>query len=45
MPRKKQFGIEEVKEKAMVAFWDNGYKATSLQDLVGYHGHQPRQPV
>lgn len=34
MPRKKQFGIQEVKEKAMVAFWDNGYRATSLQDLV-----------
>ncbi|MYA28580.1 MAG: TetR/AcrR family transcriptional regulator, partial [Nitrospira sp. SB0666_bin_27] len=34
MPRKKQFGIDEVKEKAMVAFWDHGYRATSLQDLV-----------
>jgi len=38
MPRKKQFGIEEVKEKAMVAFWDNGYRATSLQDLVDAMG-------
>lgn len=34
MSRKKQFDIEEVKEKAMTAFWDNGYRATSLQDLV-----------
>ena len=38
MPRKKQFGIEEVKEKAMVAFWDHGYRATSLQDLVDTMG-------
>ena len=38
MPRKKQFGVEEVKEKAMVAFWDNGYRATSLQDLVEVMG-------
>ena len=38
MPRKKQFGIDEVKEKAMVAFWDHGYRATSLQDLVDTMG-------
>ena len=38
MSRKKQFVIEEVKEKAMVAFWDNGYRATSLQDLVDATG-------
>lgn len=34
MSRKKQFGIDEVMHKAMVAFWDQGYRATSLQDLV-----------
>ena len=34
MPRKKQFGVDDVMQKAMVAFWDHGYKATSLQDLV-----------
>ncbi len=34
MPRKKQFVIDEVKEKAMIAFWGQGYNATSLQDLV-----------
>ena len=38
MARKKQFGIDEVKEKAMVAFWDHGYRATSLQDLVDTMG-------
>ena len=34
MSRKKQFVIDEVKKKAMVAFWGQGYNATSLQDLV-----------
>ena len=34
MPRKKQFEIEEVKVKALIAFWDSGYRATSLQDLI-----------
>lgn len=34
MPRKKQFGIDDVMHKALVAFWDHGYRATSLQDLV-----------
>ena len=34
MPRKKQFGVDDVMHKAMVAFWDHGYQATSLQDLV-----------
>ena len=34
MPRKKQFGVDEVKQKAMIAFWGRGYNATSLQDLV-----------
>ena len=34
MPRKKQFDIDDVMHKAMIAFWDNGYRATSLQNLV-----------
>lgn len=34
MPRKKLFGIDDVMHKAMIAFWDQGYKTTSLQDLV-----------
>ncbi len=34
MSRKKQFGTDVVMEKAMVAFWDHGYRGTSLQDLV-----------
>ena len=38
MPRKKQFAVEDVRQKAMVAFWSRGYHATSLQDLVGTMG-------
>ncbi|MCY3727685.1 MAG: TetR/AcrR family transcriptional regulator [Nitrospira sp.] len=34
MPRKKQFAIDDVKQKAMLIFWDQGYRGTSLQDLV-----------
>lgn len=34
MPRKKQFGVNDVMQRAMVAFWDHGYRGTSLQDLV-----------
>lgn len=34
MPRRKQFAIDDVKQKAMMAFWDSGYRGTSLQDLV-----------
>ncbi len=34
MPRRKQFDREEVLNKAMVVFRDNGYEATSMQDLV-----------
>lgn len=33
MPRKKQYIKEEVTEKAMKVFWDNGYKATSMRML------------
>jgi TetR/AcrR family transcriptional repressor of nem operon len=34
MARPAQFKREEVVEKAMQAFWDHGYGATSLADLV-----------
>jgi TetR/AcrR family transcriptional repressor of nem operon len=34
MPRRKQFCVDDVMQKAMVAFWDHGYRGTSLQDLV-----------
>ena len=34
MPRTKQFDIADVIHKTMEIFWDNGYKATSLDDLV-----------
>lgn len=34
MSRKKQFAVENAKQKAMVAFWNQGYRGTSLQDLV-----------
>ena len=34
MPRKKQFAVDDVKQKAMLTFWDQGYRGTSLQDLV-----------
>ena len=38
MPRQKKFCVENVLEKAMVAFWDRGYHGTSLQSLVEYMG-------
>lgn len=38
MPRKKQFAVDDVKQKAMLAFWDQGYRGTSLQDLVDTMG-------
>ncbi len=34
MPRQKQFTVDDVKQKAMLTFWNHGYHATSLQDLV-----------
>lgn len=34
MPRKKQFAVDDARQKAMVTFWSHGYNATSLQDLV-----------
>lgn len=38
MPRPKNFCKEEVLKKAMELFWQKGYEATSVQDLVEYLG-------
>lgn len=38
MPRSKQFDEEEVLNKAMELFWEKGFHATSIQDLVDYLG-------
>ncbi len=34
MSRKKQFAVDDAKQKAMQTFWSQGYRGTSLQDLV-----------
>lgn len=38
MPRTKQFKEEEVLDKAMNLFWEKGFHATSMQDLVATLG-------
>ncbi len=38
MPRSKTFDEQEALQKAMDAFWKNGYHATSMQDLVDAMG-------
>ncbi|MFS4493036.1 TetR/AcrR family transcriptional regulator [Maribacter sp. 2308TA10-17] len=38
MPRTKQFNEEEVLNKAMELFWEKGFHATSMQDLVNHLG-------
>lgn len=40
MPWEKQFDIEDVRQKAMVAFWTRGYENTSMQDLLEAMGIQ-----
>jgi TetR/AcrR family transcriptional regulator, transcriptional repressor for nem operon len=34
MPWEKQFDVNQTLEKAMQTFWNRGYEATSMQDLV-----------
>ena len=38
MPWEKQFDRNEVLDRVMQAFWERGYEATSLQDLVDFTG-------
>jgi TetR/AcrR family transcriptional repressor of nem operon len=38
MPRAKEFDPDEVLEQAMDLFWEQGYEATSAQDLVDHLG-------
>jgi TetR/AcrR family transcriptional repressor of nem operon len=38
MPWEKQFDVEEALDKAMQVFWNRGYEATSMQDLVDCTG-------
>ncbi|MDC6366175.1 MULTISPECIES: TetR/AcrR family transcriptional regulator [Flavobacteriaceae] len=38
MPRTKQFNEEEILKKAMELFWQKGFHATSIQDLVSHLG-------
>lgn len=38
MPRAKCFDRDEALQNAMQAFWENGYEATSVQDLVDRMG-------
>ena len=38
MPRTKQFCEEEILNKAMELFWEKGFHATSMQDLVSHLG-------
>ncbi|GAB5474938.1 MAG: TetR/AcrR family transcriptional regulator [Maribacter sp.] len=38
MPRTKQFDEKEVLNKAMELFWEKGFHATSIQDLVSHIG-------
>lgn len=38
MPRTKQFDKEEVLDKAVHLFWEKGYNATSMEDLVNTLG-------
>jgi TetR/AcrR family transcriptional repressor of nem operon len=34
MPRQKEFDVQEVLDRAMLLFWEHGYEATSVRDLI-----------
>jgi TetR/AcrR family transcriptional repressor of nem operon len=34
MPRKRAFSVDELLEVAMMTFWEKGYEATSIRDIV-----------
>lgn len=38
MPWEKQFDVDEVLDRAMGMFWEQGYQATSMQQLVEHTG-------
>lgn len=38
MSRSKEFDVNEVLDKAMVLFWEQGYEKTSMSDLVEHMG-------
>ncbi|MDN4618165.1 TetR/AcrR family transcriptional regulator [Paenibacillus sp. PsM32] len=38
MSRSKEFDVNEVLDKAMILFWDQGYEKTSMSDLVTHMG-------
>lgn len=42
MARKKEFDINDVLEKAITLFWEQGYEKTSLQNLVTHMGIHKR---
>ena len=42
MARKKEFDPDKALDKAMTLFWQKGYEATSIQDLVNHLGIGPR---
>src|SRR5579859_5130455 len=41
MPRPREFSPEQVLEEAMQQFWERGYRATSVDDLVRATGVRP----
>ena len=42
MARQKEFDQDQALDKAMTLFWQKGYEATSIQDLVDHLGIGPR---